>query len=113
VSGGIGVILTYWPYPRKPGTLVLRRGGNRETDGAMLNRPMILLVRGYQLLISPFLGNNCRYMPSCSAYTIEAMEKWGAWRGLWMGIRRVSRCHPFHEGGYDPVPDPDERGHRH
>lgn len=79
----------------------------------MLNRPMILLVRGYQLLISPFLGNNCRYMPSCSAYTIEAMEKWGAWRGLWMGIRRVSRCHPFHEGGYDPVPDPDERGHRH
>jgi putative membrane protein insertion efficiency factor len=78
----------------------------------MTKKPMILLVRGYQLLISPFLGNNCRYMPSCSAYTIEAMEKWGAWRGLWMGIRRVARCHPFHEGGYDPVPEPGKRGHR-
>jgi putative membrane protein insertion efficiency factor len=78
----------------------------------MLKRPMILLVRGYQLLISPFLGNNCRYMPSCSAYTIEAMEKWGAWRGLWLGIRRVARCHPFHEGGYDPVPEPGERDRR-
>lgn len=73
---------------------------------AMLKRGLIKLVRGYQLLISPFLGNNCRYLPSCSAYTIEAMEKWGPWRGLWMGVRRVARCHPFHAGGYDPVPDP-------
>jgi putative membrane protein insertion efficiency factor len=72
----------------------------------MLKSLMIKLVRGYQLLISPFLGNNCRYLPSCSAYTIEAMEKWGPWRGLWLGIRRVGRCHPFHAGGYDPVPDP-------
>lgn len=70
-------------------------------------------VRGYQLLISPVLGNNCRYMPSCSAYTLEAIEKWGPWRGLWMGIRRVSRCHPFHEGGYDPVPEPPEHDHKH
>ena len=106
-------MLAHWSYLCKPGTLGLRRVGSREKDGAMLKRPMILLVRGYQLLVSPFLGNNCRYMPSCSAYTIEAMEKWGAWRGLWMGIRRVARCHPFHEGGYDPVPDPDERDHRH
>ena len=71
-----------------------------------MKRLLIALVRGYQLLISPVLGNNCRYMPSCSAYTIEAMEKWGPGRGLWMGIRRVGRCHPWHEGGYDPVPDP-------
>lgn len=70
---------------------------------------LIKLVRAYQLLISPILGNNCRYLPSCSAYTIEAMEKWGAWRGLWMGVRRVGRCHPFHAGGYDPVPDPPHR----
>ena len=77
---------------------------------------LIALVRGYQLLISPVLGNNCRYMPSCSAYTLEAMEKWGPWRGIWMGIKRVGRCHPFHAGGYDPVPDPPEeqnRPHRH
>jgi len=71
-----------------------------------MKRLMIALVRGYQLLISPVLGNNCRYMPSCSAYTIEAMEKHGPLRGLWLGIKRVGRCHPFHEGGYDPVPDP-------
>ena len=72
-----------------------------------MKRLMIALVRGYQLLISPVLGNNCRYMPSCSAYTIEAMEKHGPLRGLWLGIKRVGRCHPFHAGGYDPVPDPD------
>ncbi len=71
-----------------------------------MKRFLILLVRGYQVLISPVLGNNCRYYPSCSAYTIEAMEKWGPLKGLWMGIRRVSRCHPWHEGGVDPVPDP-------
>jgi putative membrane protein insertion efficiency factor len=75
-----------------------------------MKRLMIGLVRGYQVLLSPVLGNNCRYYPSCSSYTIEAMEKWGAWRGLLMGIRRVGRCHPFHEGGYDPVPDPPMRG---
>jgi len=83
------------------------------TEDAMYKTLLIKLVRGYQLLISPFLGNNCRYVPSCSTYTIEAMEKWGPWRGLWMGIRRVGRCHPWHEGGYDPVPDPPDQPHRH
>lgn len=71
-----------------------------------MKRLLIALVRGYQLLLSPVLGNNCRYVPSCSAYTIEAMEKHGPLKGLWLGIKRVGRCHPFHEGGYDPVPDP-------
>ena len=75
-----------------------------------MKRLLIALVRGYQLLISPVLGNNCRYVPSCSAYTIEAMEKHGALKGLWLGIKRVGRCHPFHEGGYDPVPEPDKPG---
>lgn len=78
-----------------------------------MKRLLIGLVRGYQLLISPLLGNNCRYTPSCSTYTIEAMEKHGALKGLWMGIRRVGRCHPFHEGGYDPVPDPGEEKKPH
>jgi putative membrane protein insertion efficiency factor len=77
-----------------------------------MKRVLIALVRGYQLLVSPFLGNNCRYYPSCSAYTIEAMEKWGPLRGIWMGIKRVSRCHPWHEGGVDPVPDPPHRDGR-
>ena len=66
------------------------------------------LVRGYQLLISPFMGNNCRYTPSCSEYTLEAMDKHGPFKGIWMGLKRVGRCHPFHEGGYEPVPDPKE-----
>ncbi|MGV6825405.1 MAG: membrane protein insertion efficiency factor YidD [bacterium] len=67
---------------------------------------LIKLVRVYQLLISPLTGNNCRYLPTCSAYTIEAMETHGAFKGIWMGIKRVGRCHPWHEGGYDPVPPP-------
>ena len=71
-----------------------------------VKRLLMLLVRGYSLLISPFLGHNCRYYPSCSAYTLEAIERHGAWRGLWLGLKRVGRCHPWHEGGYDPVPDP-------
>ncbi len=74
-----------------------------------MKRLLIAMVRGYQLLISPFLGQNCRYMPSCSAYTIEAMEKHGPLKGIWMGLKRVGRCHPFREGGYDPVPDTDKK----
>ena len=71
-----------------------------------MKRFLILLIRGYSYLISPLLGNNCRYYPTCSAYTREAIEKHGALRGLWLGIKRISRCHPFHEGGVDPVPEP-------
>ncbi|OOZ36147.1 membrane protein insertion efficiency factor YidD [Solemya velesiana gill symbiont] len=69
----------------------------------------ILLIKGYSYLISPFLGNNCRYYPSCSSYTQEAVEKHGLLRGLWLGIKRISRCHPFHEGGVDPVPEPKKK----
>ncbi|MCP4284382.1 MAG: membrane protein insertion efficiency factor YidD [Gammaproteobacteria bacterium] len=78
-----------------------------------MKRVLILLIRGYSYLISPLLGNNCRYMPSCSAYTQEAIERFGAGKGLWMGMKRISRCHPFHEGGYDPVPDRDRREQDH
>jgi putative membrane protein insertion efficiency factor len=65
-----------------------------------------LLIRGYQLAISPLLGPRCRFYPSCSHYAIEAIETHGALRGTWLTCRRISRCHPFHEGGFDPVPCP-------
>lgn len=62
------------------------------------------LIRGYQLLLSPFLGNHCRFTPSCSAYASEAIDRHGPWRGTWLAIKRIARCHPFCNGGYDPVP---------
>ena len=77
-----------------------------------MKRLVLLLLKGYSYLISPLLGNNCRYYPSCSAYAREAVELHGVARGLWLGLRRVLRCHPFHEGGVDPVPEPKCR-HKH
>lgn len=70
----------------------------------LLSRALILLVRSYQVAISPLLGSNCRYQPTCSAYTIEALRIWGPLRGTWLGLRRIGRCHPWGGHGYDPVP---------
>jgi putative membrane protein insertion efficiency factor len=60
-------------------------------------------IRVYQKAISPLLGSTCRYYPSCSQYAYEAIERYGLARGGWMAMARLSRCHPFHPGGYDPV----------
>ncbi len=62
------------------------------------------LIRGYQILISPWLAPRCRYYPTCSQYALEAVEVHGAWRGIWLALKRLGRCHPLREGGYDPVP---------
>ncbi|HET6720513.1 MAG TPA: membrane protein insertion efficiency factor YidD [Rhodocyclaceae bacterium] len=66
--------------------------------------PLIGLVRVYQYAISPFLGRRCRFFPSCSEYAVESLQRHGVVKGLWLTIRRVGRCHPWHPGGYDPVP---------
>jgi len=70
----------------------------RQAPAAVL----ILVVRLYQFLISPLLGQRCRFEPTCSAYFIEAVRKYGAIRGTWRGICRICRCHPWNPGGYDP-----------
>lgn len=71
-----------------------------------------ILIRGYQLIVSPWLGPRCRFHPSCSNYALEALEVHGALRGSWLAMRRIGRCHPFHPGGIDPVPaGPASRAH--
>jgi uncharacterized protein len=67
---------------------------------------LITLLRGYRYAISPLYGQVCRYHPSCSAYALEAVTQHGALRGSWLAVRRISRCHPWAAGGYDPVPGP-------
>lgn len=66
-------------------------------------RPLVMLVRLYQVSLGPFIGGHCRFHPTCSQYAIDALTAHGAWRGSWMTVRRISRCHPFGGGGYDPV----------
>ena len=66
---------------------------------------VILLLRGYKRFISPLLGQRCRFHPSCSAYAMEAVDRFGVLRGGWLGLRRIGRCHPFNDGGPDPVPE--------
>jgi len=70
----------------------------------MRNIP-ILLIRGYRYFISPFLGRQCRFEPSCSVYAQQAIQQFGAIRGTWLATQRILRCHPLHPGGYDPVPN--------
>ena len=69
-----------------------------------MTRLLLALVRAYRFLLSPWWGGQCRFAPSCSAYAEEAIERYGALQGTWLGLRRVARCHPWHRGGYDPVP---------
>ncbi|MGE6332140.1 membrane protein insertion efficiency factor YidD [Stenotrophomonas sp. NPDC077659] len=71
----------------------------------MISRLLIALLRFYKRFISPLLGPRCRFVPSCSEYAMEAISLHGPLRGSWLATRRLGRCHPFHPGGFDPVPD--------
>lgn len=82
--------------PPNPDALVKRPGAAARFG--------MFMIRGYQTYISPLLPPACRYTPTCSQYTMEAIQKYGFFRGSWMGAKRISRCHPLHSGGYDPVP---------
>ena len=69
-----------------------------------LSTVFIFFVRAYQGLVSPWLGSNCRHQPTCSAYMIESLREWGPFRGLWLGLKRIAKCHPWGTQGPDPVP---------
>jgi len=68
-----------------------------------MKRFLLLMIRAYQAAISPFLPPSCRFFPSCSQYSSDAIEKHGVFAGVWLSVKRISKCHPFHPGGFDPV----------
>lgn len=69
-----------------------------------MKRTVLFLIKAYKVLMSPLLGRHCRFVPTCSDYAYQAIEKFGILRGIYIGMRRILKCHPFHEGGFDPVP---------
>ncbi|NUQ81307.1 MAG: membrane protein insertion efficiency factor YidD [Bacteroidetes bacterium] len=69
-----------------------------------MKKVFLLVIKGYQAIISPWLPASCRFVPTCSVYTSLAIEKYGAWKGSLLGFRRILKCHPFHPGGFDPLP---------
>ena len=71
----------------------------------MTAKLLLALIRAYQLTLSPLLGGSCRFLPTCSVYAREAIERHGAWRGSWLALRRLSKCHPLGRSGFDPVPE--------
>ena len=71
----------------------------------MIRQFFIFFIKIYQYIISPLLGNSCRFYPTCSNYMMTSIERFGVIKGFWMGFKRLSKCHPFHEGGCDPVPE--------
>ncbi|MBM4318665.1 MAG: membrane protein insertion efficiency factor YidD [Deltaproteobacteria bacterium] len=79
-----------------------------RTAWRFCQRLLLCFVRFYQIAISPLLPPACRFQPTCSVYAAQAIRWYGPWKGSWMALRRLARCHPFHPGGHDPVPGPEE-----
>ena len=78
--------------------------GLEQTSNQKMRIIALALIRFYQMFISPLIGNNCRFYPTCSSYTYQAIEKYGVIKGSWMGLQRILRCNPWNKGGFDPVP---------
>jgi putative membrane protein insertion efficiency factor len=70
-----------------------------------MQRLLTALIRAYQYVLSPLLGQHCRFTPTCSHYALTAIERYGGLHGGWLAVKRIGRCHPWHSGGHDPVPD--------
>jgi putative membrane protein insertion efficiency factor len=81
-----------------------------DQEPSLFARALLLMVRVYQLVLSPVLGGQCRFYPSCSHYTADCLRLHGGFKGSYLGLRRLLRCHPFNPGGYDPVPGSRELG---
>ena len=77
-----------------------------------MKRILLWLIRGYQLILSPVIGANCRHEPTCSRYSFQAIERFGAIKGVWLTLKRVGKCHPWGTWGYDPVPDKQGRSEK-
>lgn len=75
-----------------------------DTNISPFGKVAILLIRFYQKYVSPLLGQHCRFYPSCSQYTLEAIQEWGFFKGSYLGLKRIIRCHPLNPGGFDPIP---------
>lgn len=86
-------------------TSELRDAPTSEAHVGPLQHVLLVLIRIYWWTLSPLIGNVCRFHPSCSRYTATCIERFGGFRGTWLGLRRISRCHPFNPGGYDPPPE--------
>ena len=86
---------------------------DQEQTPSPAARVLMGSIRVYQKVLSPAFGGNCRYHPSCSEYGYEAVRLHGAGRGSWMAVKRIGRCQPFRDGGYDPVPEPGQHEHEH
>jgi hypothetical protein len=92
------------PTAQSTGLPVHRTSGRGSASLYQVRQFLVLLLAGYKRLISPLLPSACRFYPTCSQYMREAIEVHGAGKGIWLGLKRLGRCHPFHEGGVDPVP---------
>lgn len=92
------------PGPQAESAQEPRPTGVPDPGIPLLSRPFILLIRAYQYTLSPIIGRQCRFWPTCSNYAIEAYRRHGPWVGTRLTLRRLGRCHPFSSGGYDPVP---------